>query len=113
MRSTRVVVVSDSTSRLGVRWSQTRSASSAAMAVQRAQTARGSVRRRTAPAAAATSSFGLGPVGDALAPTRRLIAAVSPSTSPERTSSPASGAVMSSAGPVRNVVGHDRDPCAK
>ena len=99
MRSTRVVVVSDSTSRLGARWSHAWSASSAAMVVQRAQTARGSVRRRTAPAAATTSSFGLGPVGDAPAPTLRLIAAVSPSTSPECTSSPASGAVRSSAGP--------------
>ena len=80
------------------------------MAVQRDQTARGSVRRRTAPAAATTSSFGLGPAGDALAPTRRPIAAVSPSTSPEGTSSPASGAREELRGPVADVVGHDRDP---
>jgi hypothetical protein len=99
MRSTRVVVVSDSTSRLGSRWSHARSASSAAMAVQRAQTARGSVRRRTALAAASTSWTRFDPAGAPAAPSHRPIAAVSAPISPEGTSSPVSGALRSSAGP--------------
>ena len=99
MRSTRVVVVSDSTSRLGTRWSHARSASSPAMAVQRGQTARGSVRRRTALAAATTSSGRDDPGGTPVAPAHRPIAPVSALMSPEGTSSPVSGAVRSSAGP--------------
>ncbi len=50
-RRIRVVVLRDSTSSVGLRWSQARSASSAASAIQRAQTAWGSVRRSSAPAA--------------------------------------------------------------
>ena len=101
MRSTRVVVVSDSTSRLGARWSHARSASSVAMAVQRDHTARGSERRRAGPAAAMTSSATALPPVAALAATRRLMAADRACASPEATSSPTSGVVRSSAGPYR------------
>ena len=109
MRSTRVVVVSDSTSRLGERWSQARSASSAARAVHRRQTAVGSVRRRTGPAALSTASAAWSPRlrGGA---TRRLMAAV-------RAVDIARGHQLASLGAgeqlgrsVPDVVGHDRDP---